>query len=141
MKTIITSTLLASSLLLTGCFNTDTPKCSDAEVTGLVQEIYTGWVKNVENAQNPMLAMFLKNLPQKITDISSARATSYEKEIKLRTCKADIDFENNTTSTLVYTVQITEEDKENFYVELDSDSLETIMQQSMMSNFYNNMGN
>jgi hypothetical protein len=141
MKTLIATTLLASTLLLTGCFNTDAPKCSDKEVTDLVKNIYSDWVNNAEQSQNPMLAMFLNNLPKNITDISSARATSYDKEIKLRTCKADITFDNNATTSLMYTVQITEEDSENFYVELNSDSLEGIMQQSMMSNIYNNMGN
>ena len=141
MKVKILTALLASSILLTGCFNTQAPKCSDNEVKELVKNIYAEWVFNLEASDNPMLAMFLSSLPKGIDTLDSARATSYDKEIKLRKCKADVTFDNNTNATLMYTVQINEEESDNFYVELDSDSLEAIMQQSMMSNIYNKMGN
>lgn len=85
-----------------------------------------------------MLVMFKDTLPDNIVAISSTRAVSYDKEIKLRHCKADVSLDNDTSSSLLYSVQVDEEDTDNFYVELDSDSLGTIAQQATMRQLLKN---
>ncbi len=132
-KTLFTA-IAATALLFTGCFNTEAPKCSDKEVTSLLKETYTQWRENMEKSGNPLMAVYSVMLPKKIVNIDAPRASAYDPNIKLRSCKAEVTFDNNITGTLAYTVQIDEKDSDQFYLELDSDSLTALLQQSLMGN-------
>jgi hypothetical protein len=62
---------------------------------------------------------------------------AYDEKVKMRSCKADVTFENNQTASVEYSVQMDEEDSENFYVELNTEFLQALMQESMMRNILN----
>jgi len=134
MKKTAFATLAAAALLFTGCFNTEAPKCSDKDVTSLLKKTYTQWRESMEKSGNPLMAVYSVMLPQKIVTIDAPRASAYDPNIKLRSCKAEVTFDNNITGTLAYTVQIDEKNSDQFYLELDSDSLTALLQQSLMGN-------
>lgn len=129
--------LVATSLslfLLTGCFTKEPPKCSDDDVKETLQGIYSDLIAK---SQNNFMAMFLQALPKEIDSFSSIRPVAYDEKVKIRTCKADVTFENNQTASIEYTVQLNEEENEEFYVELKTDFLEALVQQSIMQQMLN----
>lgn len=130
MKLVLPTILL--TILMTGCFNTDAPKCSNDDVQETVKQVYENVLENAQNSDNIILAGFTKSLPTSITELSSFRAVAYDKSVKLRTCKADALFDTNQTIEISYTVQLDEEDSDQFYVELDTEFMETLMQQNIM---------
>jgi len=123
--------------ILSGCFNTQAPKCSDDAVQETLKDVYLKVLTNLQNSQNPFLAGFTQGLPKSIDTLSSIRAVSYDEAVKIRSCKADVSFDNNQTATLEYTVQLNEENNDEFYVELDTDFLEGLMQESIMQGIFN----
>jgi hypothetical protein len=122
--------LVSTTFLLSGCFQDETPKCSDSDVKDLIKEIYQDSLQ--ELSANPMSALFIGGLPKKIVSISSVRPVAYDKTVHLRTCKAEAKFDNNQTTDIEYTVQITEDNPDEFYVELDTSFMEGLVQSSMM---------
>lgn len=132
IKTLISSSILA--LLLTGCINSEPPKCSDDNVKETLREIYA---ELFVNAQNNFLAAFVQTLPKNIESISSIRPVAYDESVKLRSCKANVTFENNQSAAIEYTVQQDEENSEEYYVEMNTEFLEGLMQQSIMQNILN----
>jgi hypothetical protein len=133
MKTAIITLLVA--MLMSGCFNSEAPKCSDKDVQNTVKDLYTQLLDNT--SKNILLSGLVGNLPKNITEISSIRAISYDKSVKLRTCKADAQLDSNQSMQISYTVQLNEEDSDTFYVELDSSFLEGLVQKSLMKNIFN----
>ena len=128
LKPLLASSLLA--IMMQGCFTSEPPKCSDDDVKVTLNEVYGQLFTNSQ--QNIFLAAFMKNLPKNIDSFSSIRATAYDETVKMRSCKADVTFENNQTATIEYSVQLNEENSDEFYVELNPDFLEGLMQQSFM---------
>jgi hypothetical protein len=135
MKTIVLSLLL--TIFMTGCFNNEPPKCSDDDVQETLKSIYTQVLENVQNSGNPFLAGFTKSLPQGIQSLSSIRPVAYDEAVKIRSCKAEALFDNNQTAAIEYTVQTNEENSDDFYVELNTEFLEGLMQQSIMQGIFN----
>jgi len=127
---------LAALFLLTGCFKSEAPKCSDPKVTQLVEQIYTNQIAELKKS-NPLAAVFMAAIPQKIVRIESARPVKYEENIKLRSCKGVAVFEDNRTANIEYTVQLDEKKSDQFYVELKMDFLEGLAQQGMMDMIMN----
>ncbi len=132
MKRVKLGVLVLVLVMMSGCFQKEVPKCSDDNVKNVLSEIYGNWSQNINNSDNPVLIMFKGAIPNSIVSFSSPRTLGFDKEIQLRTCKMDVTFDNNQSNTLQYTVQLDEEDNENFYVEISEDSLESIAQESMM---------
>ena len=125
--------IVLSGFVLSGCLQTEAPKCSDSDVTGLVEQIYAEHIEELKK-DNPMAAMYVEMVPKKIVKIDSARAMRYDKEVKLRECKAVAYFENNQSSDIEYTVQLDEQDESQFYVELDLDFLEDLLKSGLWKN-------
>lgn len=130
MKNLIPLFLIL--FFLSGCFKTEAPKCSDQEIQESVKEVYGNINNNIQNSDNTFLSGFSQVLPHKILSLESFRAIAYDKEIKLRSCKAQATFDTNQTLELNYTVQLSEEDSNEYYVELDTVFLETLIQQNLM---------
>lgn len=130
--------------MLAGCAEKDI-KCSDDDVRELVEEIYTKQIRGMDtkkiqkedvsllNFQNILLAGMLKKLSE-FDHISSIRAISYDDKVKLRRCKAIMHFKDETKTDFSYTVQIDEEDSDKFYVELDTEFLQSLLTQNMFKN-------
>ena len=121
-------------LFLTGCFQNEAPKCSDPAVKGLVKNLYQDSLKQLSN--NPMAIIFMGALPKEIVSITAVRPVAYDEKVHLRSCKAEARFDNNATANIEYTVQLSEENPEEFYVELDTAFMEGLMQQSMMQGIF-----
>jgi len=119
----------ATLFLLSGCFKQEAPKCSDKDVKNLVKSLYQDSLKQLSN--NPMAALFIGALPKEMTSLTSVRSVAYDEKVGLRSCKAEAHF-NNKTVNIKYTVQLNEENSDEFYVELDTAFLEGLIQQSMM---------
>lgn len=129
IKTLLQLSLASSCiLLLSGCLN-ETVKCSDESVQQTIKEIYVEQIQSGQN--NPLLATMTKNLPN-IESIDSIRPASYDDEIKLRECKAVIHFDNGSTTDVAYSVQENEENSDEFYVELDTTFVESLLMSSIM---------
>ena len=133
----ITFLTLLLAFLMTGCFNNEPPKCSDESVHVTLQDVYLQVLDNINDSGNPFLAGFSKNLPQNLMSLSSVRAVSYDEAVLLRSCKADALFDNGETVGINYTVQANEENSDEFYVELETEFLEGMMQKSMMQGIFN----
>lgn len=134
-KSFVFGVVMLSVLLLTGCFETKAPMCSDNDVAELVEEIYAEHVEELDN-DNPMSAMYIDVLPKKIIKLDSARAVRYDKEVKLRECKAVAYFDNNQTQDIEYTVQLNEQDDTQFYVELDLSFVEDLVKAGLLQNVF-----
>ncbi|MEO1938371.1 MAG: hypothetical protein ABGW85_07025 [Sulfurimonas sp.] len=132
IKTMIAVAI--TPFLLSGCFKSEAPKCSDPAVKGLVKDLYTESLQKLSS--NPMAAMFMGALPKEIVSISAVRPVAYDEKVNLRSCKAEAHFDNNVTANIEYTVQLSEENPEEFYVELDTAFMEGLMQQSMMQGIF-----
>jgi len=132
---IITSVIF-TSLFLTGCFS-EAPKCSDAEVKETLKSVYLQVLDNINSSNNMFLAGFASSLPKAIESIDSIRTVAYDEKIELRQCKADVRFDNNQTASISYSVQVNEENSDEFYVELDTEFVEGLMQSNMMNGFFN----
>ena len=135
MKTLFIALFI--SIFVTGCFNNEPPKCSDKEVEVSVKKLYIQVLGNIKKSNNPFLLGFMQKLPQNIQSLSSIRAVAYEEKIKMRSCKAEAIFENNQTASIKFTIQ-TNEENDDFYVELDTEFLEGLMQESIMQGIFNN---
>ncbi len=135
MKIVTIATACTLMLMLSGCFKSEAPKCSDTDVKGVVQDLYKDSLQKLSN--NPMAAIFMGALPKEIVSISAVRPVAYDEKVNLRSCKAEAHFDNNVTANIEYTVQLNEENQEEFYVELDTDFIEGLMQQSMMQEMFN----
>ncbi len=127
------SLLLALLVTFSGCFNNEPPKCSDEGVKQTLKDLYTRWTD--PNSKEKLLVSAL--LPQTISEISSFRSVSYDKETKLRSCKASAKFQNGSEAAIEYTVQTNEEDSSQYYVELSADFLQSLIMNSAMSKFTN----
>jgi len=128
---------VSAALLFSGCFKNEPPKCSDPDVKSSVKKLYGDMKKKIY--ENPMSAIFTffsgkKILPQKMVSLSNTRPIAYDENIKLRQCKADARFDNNESVTVIYTVQLSEENPDEYYVELSSDFLEPLMKKNLMQN-------
>jgi len=134
MKIISIATACALTLMLSGCLDSEAPKCSDPAVKKLVKDLYQESVQELAN--NPMAAIFMTSLPKEITSISAVRPVAYDEKVNLRSCKAEAHFDNNISANIKYTVQLSEENPEEFYVELDTTFMEGLMQQSMMQGIF-----
>jgi len=135
MRILLPSFLLV--IFLSGCFNNNPPKCSDEKVQETVKGLYVQILQNVQNSGNPFLAGFTNSLPQNIKSLSSIRPVAYDEMIQMRTCKANALFENNQTLSIQYTIQTNEENGGDFYIELDTEFLEGLMQQNIMQGIFN----
>jgi len=120
--------------LLTGCFKSEAPKCSDPAVKSLVKNLYQDSLQKLQT--NPMAVIFIAALPKEIQSITAVRPVAYDEKVNLRSCKAEAHFDNNVTANIEYTVQLSEENPEEFYVELDTTFMEGLMQQSMMQGIF-----
>jgi len=134
MKIINIAAVCALALTLSGCLENEAPKCSNPAVKALVKDLYQESVKELEN--NPMAAIFMTTLPKEISSVSTVRAVAYDEKVNLRHCKAQAHFDNNISTNISYTVQLSEENPEEFYVELDTTFMEGLMQQSMMQEMF-----
>jgi hypothetical protein len=134
MKIVTIATACALTFMLSGCFESEAPKCSDPAVKGLVKNLYQNSVKELSN--NPMTAIFIAALPKEIRSFSAVRPVAYDEKVKLRSCKAEAHFDGNVTANIEYTVQLSEENPEEFYVELDTAFMEGLVQQSMMQGIF-----
>ena len=132
IKTLLSASLLA--ITMQGCFSSEPPKCSDENVQETLKGVYA---QLFTNQQNILLSALMQNLPKSIDSLASIRAVAYDEKVKMRSCKADVTFENNQTASVEYSVQMDEEDSENFYVELNTEFLQALMQESMMRNILN----
>lgn len=135
MKFIYTITgITLIALAIAGCNNpfAKAAECGDKDVVSLVKNIYVDMIK--ETANNPLTKIFTSNLPKSIVSLKSARSSKYDKEIYLRSCKAEAQLENGQKVNIEYTVQYLPEEKDTM-VELSSDFLEPLMQQSIMNTF------
>ncbi|BCD68809.1 hypothetical protein [Nitratiruptor sp. YY09-18] len=129
-------------VLLSGCFKKEPPKCSDEETIETVKEIFA---KNVDEIYDgiPLIAIMKMgkkgkidfHLPKKIVDIKDALPVSYDEKIKRRECQATAVLDTNDTAQISYTVQLSEKDPDQFYVELKFDFLQPILQKHMMQSF------
>ncbi|QOP40249.1 hypothetical protein [Sulfurimonas marina] len=135
MKIFIPTVLLA--LFMSGCFSDNAPKCSNEDVQDTVKQVYTNILDNAQNSNNLFLAGFTKSLPKAMVELSSFRAVAYDETVKLRSCKAEALFDTDQTMEISYTVQLDEQDSDQFYVELDTAFMETLMQQSIMQEVFN----
>lgn len=126
MKYLLSLVLI---IILSGC--SKVPECSDEDIKPTLNEIYKEVIEKYKS--NPMSAMFTKlaTLPNSIVDLKMARATSYDKEISLRNCKATAIFDDGKEAEISYTIQYLN-DKEGIYMELDTDFLGEFLQQSLM---------
>ena len=70
--------------------------------------------------------------------MNSVRAISYDEVVKLRTCRAEAVFDTNQTANIEFTVQLNEENSDEFYVDLDTEFVEGLMQQSLMQGMFDN---
>ena len=134
MRIIISALLIA--LAMSGCFKSEAPKCSDADVQATVKSVYIQMLDNIHNSGNILLAGFSANLPAQMQELSSIRAIAYDDVVKLRSCKATASFDANQTVSIAYTVQLNEENSDEFYVELESDFVEALMQESLMNGIF-----
>jgi len=126
-------------LLFTGCFKKEPPKCSDNDTIVTVQDIFA---QNIEKVMQPFYALMQTkvkkmdlNLPHKIVTIKDARPQSYDEHVKRRVCKATAKFDNGLSAQITYSVQLDEQDSSKFYVELQSDFMEPLLQESIMQSF------
>ena len=124
-----------SVLIFSGCFKNEPPKCSDPDVKKSVKKLYSDMEKKI--SQNPMAAMLGlfaggSLMPKEMVSLSNTRPIEYDEKIKLRKCKADARFDNNESVTVIYTVQLSEENPDEYYVELSSDFLEPMLKKNMM---------
>lgn len=133
----ITAISLLFLIFLSGCFKHETPQCSDIKVQQSVKTLYIQILQNSQTAKNPFLAGFTNNLPQSIQSLSLIRSVSYDDELKIRTCKANALFDNNQSINIEYTIQINEKNSDDFYIELDTEFLEEMMQQNIMQGIFN----
>jgi hypothetical protein len=134
MKIKTIAMLFTVALFLSGCFENEAPKCSDPAVKGLVKNLYKESVQELAN--NPMAALFVGTLPKELHSLSAVRPVAYDEKVNLRSCKAEAHFDNNITANIQYTVQLSEENPEEFYVELDTTFMEGLMQQSMLQGIF-----
>ena len=132
MKRLVVKSLVVLGVVfgLNAC-SKETPKCSDEDVQVLVSNLYADMLEN--SAQNILLSAFLVNAPKSLDRLESVRAVSYDKEVKLRECKAVAHFENGYTADIEYTVQLSETNHDEFYVELKGDFLQQLMMNSILS--------
>jgi hypothetical protein len=132
----IKSLLIAAStlFLLSGCFKSEAPKCSNPDVKELVKNLYGDSLENL--SKNPMSALFIDALPKKIVKLNATRPIAYDEKINMRRCKAEALFDNNIKADISYTVQLSEEKSDQFYVELDTSFMEGLVQQSMMQGIF-----
>jgi len=135
MKKTFMLTSLVGIIAFSGC-STDTPKCSDVRVKTKVINTYKKWKDELNNTKNPLFEIFLKGKIPNLLVLKNARAISYNKEIKLRECKAEAIFDNNQTWTIHYTVQNSEENPRDFYVEISKKSLDKVAKESIVESFF-----
>lgn len=122
---------------MTGCFSTQAPKCSDEDVKITLNEIYTEHIETLKESGNPLLYMFISFIPSEMTSIESIRTAGYDEKIKMRSCKANVTFDNNQSAAIEYSIQLDEEDADNFYVEINTEFFEEMLKHSMMQNIMN----
>lgn len=122
---------VAMALSLSGCFKSEAPKCSDPQVVKLVEQLYAQQIEDLKK-NNPLAAMFITAMPQKMVRIDSARPVKYDENVKLRSCKGEAVFDDNRTANIEYTVQLDEKNHDQFYVELKMDFIQGLAQQGMM---------
>jgi len=121
-------------LLFSGCFSNEAPKCSDPAVKKMVKNLYEESLE--ELSTNPMAIIFMQSLPKRMLSLSAVRPMAYDEKIHLRACKAKARFDNNISSDIEYSVQLSEENPKEFYVELDTTFMEGLMQQSMIQGVF-----
>jgi|TARA_R110002033_G_scaffold29007_5_gene65304 hypothetical protein len=122
---------LLITLAISGCNNpfASAPECSDKSVKDLVITLYGDIVK--QSKDNPLTNIFAQGIPSSLKSVNTARSTDYNKDILLRSCRAEGITDNGIEISIKYTVQFLKEEND-FMVELDSDFLEGLMQKSIM---------
>ena len=128
VSTILLGSVVAVSF--SGCLSSEAPKCSSDEAIESVKSLYIDMQENVKS--NPYAALFASSLPKEMTSIESIRPVSYDENIKMRSCKATAKLENGSEIDIEYTIQLNEENSDEYYVELSSSFLEALMMQNMM---------
>lgn len=90
--------VIVSSFILSGCFDTTLPKCDDKEVKSLLGQI---------------LNKSLKEIGEEIKFISSNNIAEegLNKESKIRVCSTDIMFSDATEESMIYNIKWTNEKK------------------------------
>ena len=107
------------------------PKCSDESVLSLLPELYGSMRKStIESAGWNDIVLVSVGLPQSIERIEMARSTGYKSSIKLRSCNANAIFAVNNqkeiTVNISYSVQLSEQNSEEFFVILEPDFISTL---------------
>jgi len=126
MKINILFLLLISSISLSAfIFEKTPPKCSDKETINSLKKIYI----NINKQQSKVT-----KLPKSIKSLNSIRATSYNRDIALRGCKALVKLSNDTELNMQYTVQLDETNSDNFYVEIEQSFISNLIAQSYLKN-------
>jgi len=124
MKTnIIFILILVSISLSASIFDKAPPKCSDKVSTDTVKRIY-------ENFRNKQIKTI--KLSKSIESFKNIRATSYNKEIALRGCKATIILSNKKETSINYTVQLDETNDNKFYVDVDNSFFKYLITQNYL---------
>jgi hypothetical protein len=108
---------------------TSVPKCSSDDARDVVAQI----LNEVKTDPSNLYAALIP----KYKNIEGIRTTRYDKEINLRKCRATANFENDFSAIIEYDVYITEDKPEDFYVEISQESLQAIIQQSLMQRIMN----
>jgi len=107
------------------------PKCSDEAVLSLLPELYGSMRQSsIESAGWNDILLASVGLPQSIERIELARSTGYKRSIKLRSCSANAIFAVNNqkeiTINISYSVQLNEQNSEEFFVILEPDFISTL---------------
>jgi hypothetical protein len=105
------------------------PKCSSDDAREVVAQI----LNEVKTDPTNLYAALIP----KYKNIEGIRTTKYDKEISLRKCRATANFENDFSAIIEYDVYVTEDKPEDFYVEISQESLQAIIQQSLMQRIMN----
>ncbi len=117
-------------VLNTGCFKNGAPSCTNKEVKATVMELYL-------EVSGSGYSLGKLTLPNTMTSLDNVRPTSYDKEIKLRTCKANAHFDTGDVMEIEYTVQLME-DTNQPYIELKNDFAQQLLQQKIYENLNKN---
>jgi hypothetical protein len=129
MNKILLSAFVLFSL--SGCMNSEPPKCSDTDVTNLVKDLYVEMIDNLQNT--PLTGAFAATMPKKMLSVDSIRPVAYDEAVKMRSCKATAKLEGDKEINIEYTIQTNEENSDEYYVELGSDFVEGLMMQNIMN--------
>jgi len=139
IKLILGASIAITSVLITGCGNTEAvkkeaPLCSETKIIDILKSTYYERVQKIK--KNPGTGItsriFVMAVPEKMLEVTSARSVDYKENINLRSCKAKVFMGKNITLPVEYTVQTDEKDQKKVYVELDMNFLQGTVEPSVL---------